>query len=269
MVAMKWPLLFLSLFSTLCAEIDYHKLIEQFPEMFGRRGCWKEGEIEIAINPDEIKRIEKITSQRFMRMGYSEEDAKKYSTCGVIVEDHYWIWIRDAVTFPGGIPGTYDRIIWKTGLTGPPGAVVFPILKNKKILVNVNFRHATRSWELELPRGGRQEKETPEQAAIRELQEETGCLAKNLIHLGDLAPETGVVSGIVPVYYAEVHDRKARHQDESEAIALNIEMSQEEIQKAFLKGYVIVQIKGHQTRVYCRDPFLTYALLQAKWKKLI
>lgn len=266
---MKWSVVLLGLFSHLCANVDYHKLIEQFPEMFGRTGCWKHGEIEIATHPDEIKKIEKLTTQRFIRMGYSEETAQKYSTCGIIAEDHYWMWIRDAVTFPGGIAGTYDRIIWKTGLTGTPVTVIFPVIENKKILVNVNFRHATRSWEIELPRGARRANETPEEAAMRELQEETGCCTKNLTHLGNLAPETGVISGIIPVYYARVNTRTAPHQDESEAIATHLELSEKDIEEAFQKGYIIVKIKGQLTKAYCRDPFFCYAYLQAKWKRLI
>jgi len=266
---MKYLTLLICVFSTLCASLDYHSLIEQFPETLGRRGSWEEGEIEIATQPSEIKKIENAATQRYIRMGYSKEDAKRYSTCGIIAEDHYCIWIRDAVTFPGGIPGTYDRITWKSSLTGPPGSIILPVLKNKKILVNVNFRHATRCWELELPHGFREEKETAEQAARRELKEETGCTAHKLIYLGDMAPHMGLMTTVVPVYYAEVASIDARHQDEGEAIALNIEMSQKEIQQAFEKGYVIIPIKGHETKVYCRDPSLTFALLQAKWKKLI
>ncbi|NGX59738.1 MAG: ADP-ribose pyrophosphatase [Chlamydiae bacterium] len=266
---MKWLIFLLSTFSLLCAEIDYHKLIAQFPEMLGRHGSWKQGEIEVATNPGEIKRIEKLSTQRFMRMGYSEEDAQKHSKCGVVADDHYWIWIRDAVTFPGGIPGTYDRMVWKSGLTGSPGACILPVLKNKKILVNINFRHATRCWEMELPGGARKEEETPEQSALRELKEETGCLGRNPIHLGDMTPDSGMICSILPVYYVEVYAQEARHQDESEAIALNIAMSEEEIQKAFLKGYIIIKIKGHETKVYCRNSFLSFALLQAKWRKLI
>lgn len=256
-------------FSVYSTELCYHNLIEQFPETFGRKGCWKQGEIEIATLPDEIKRIEKLSVQRFMRMGYSEEIAKSYSKCGIIAEDHYWMWIRDAVTFPGGIPGTYDRIVWKSGLTGTPGAVIFPVLQNHKVLVNVNFRHATRAWELEIPRGARKQKESGKEAATRELREETGCIASEMIFLGDLAPETGVITGTIPVYFASVENRKARHQDESEAIALNIEMSVEEIEQAFIKGYALIKIRDQLTKVYCRDPFLSYALLQSKLRKLI
>lgn len=266
---MKWFLLVIGSLSTLTADIDYHKLIADFPETLGRCGSWKQGEIEIASEPNEIHRIEKAVHARFKRMGYSKEDAKAYSTCGIIAEDHYWIWIRDAVNFPGGIPGTYNRIVMKSGLKGAPGSVVLPYLESKKILLNIQFRHATRSWELELPRGSREEGETPKDAAARELKEETGSVSNDLIFLGDLAPETGIMSGTIPVFFARVNKRYERHKEESEAIAKNCEMTEKEIEEAFLKGYAIIRIKGQLTKVYCRDPYLSFALLQAKWRKLI
>ncbi len=255
--------------SVLIANDDYHKLLDEFPETLGRHGSWRQGEIEIATSPDEIKKIQKHCYQKFLRKGYSKEVAEKYSTAGIITEDHYWIWVRDAVTFPGGIPGTYDRIILKSGLTGPPKAVVLPVLANNKVIVNISFSHATRSWEMELPRGSRESSETAEQAALRELKEETGYSAEKLIKLGTLAPETGVVSGIIPVYFSRVQQKKARHQEESEAIAINMELTLDEIQSAFDKGYLTADIKGDKTKVFCRDPFLSFAILQAMWKKLI
>ncbi len=266
---MKWLILAIGSFSTLTAAIDYHKLIADFPEALGRSGSWKQGEIEIASELDEIHRIEKTMQARFIRMGYSKEEAKSYSTCGIIAEDHYWIWIRDAVNFPGGIPGTYNRIVMKSGLKGSPGSVILPVLENKKVLLNIQFRHSTRSWELELPRGSREEGETAKDAAAREMKEETGSVSSDLVYLGDLAPETAILSGTIPVFFAKVKNRYERHKEESEAIAKNCEMTEKEIEEAFLKGYVIIRIKGQLTKVYCRDPYLSYALLQAKWRKLI
>jgi len=55
-----------------------------------------------------------------------------------------------------------------------PGVAVFPLLSNGKIVLHLNFRHATRSWELELPRGMIQENELPTDAALRELREGAG-----------------------------------------------------------------------------------------------
>ncbi len=255
--------------SAVFADSNYLSLLEKCTEALGRNGSWKQGEIEIATTPAEIQRIEKHSKQKLIRMGYSPQEAEKYSRVGVIGEDNYWIWVRDAVTFPGGIPGTYDRIIRKTGLTGPSGVVILPVLNNKTIIVNINFRHATRSWELELPRGRREKKETAEQAALRELKEETGCISSKLIYLGQLSPHSGIVSGTVPVYYSQVKEIKHRHQDESEAIEKNVEMTFDELREAFVKGYAIIEIKGIKTKIYCRDPFLSFAMLQAMWQKLI
>ena len=49
---------------------------------------------------------------------------------------------------------------------------------NLNIVVNLNYRHATRSWEIELPRGMRRSKESLREASARELKEETGYMGR-------------------------------------------------------------------------------------------
>lgn len=53
------------------------------------------------------------------------------------------------------------------------------------------FRPAVEQETLELPSGHVDQGETPEQAARKELLEETGFTAKELIHVGTLSPDTG------------------------------------------------------------------------------
>lgn len=67
-----------------------------------------------------------MQEDRLLKKGYSEEEAKEYSRIGVVQEDQYWIWLRDAVYFPKGV-GTNDRLLWKSQLKGISGVAILPV----------------------------------------------------------------------------------------------------------------------------------------------
>lgn len=247
----------------------YLKLFKDNPETFGPLGKWKQGEIEITVNPEQIRKIENQTRLRLMSKGVNESDAEKWSTVGIIAEDNYWIWLRDAVIFPSGVYGTYDRLMWKSGLNGAPGVAILPLLASKKIVVNVNYRHATRSWEIELPRGGRKTGESPEKAAARELKEETGYQIAKCTSLGMISPDSGTLMGLVPVFCGEVTHSGETFKEYSEAIHQNPAFTKDELKQGFAKGYIEMPINEEIVKVNCRDPFLTFALLQAEMKGLL
>lgn len=248
----------------------YLDLISKYPESFGPLGRWKQGEIEITLNPELIQKIENQMRYRMITKGVSEADAEKWSSVGVVAEDNYWIWIRDAVIFPSGVYGTYDRLMWKSGLFGGiPGVAILPLLSTKKIIVNINYRHATRSWEIELPRGQRKEGESIEKAAGRELKEETGYMISKCTHLGTMIPDSGTLMSQVPVICGEVSHSGESDKEYSEAIVQNPAFSKEEIKQGFNRGYIEVPIKGELVKVNCRDPYLAYAMLQAELKGLL
>jgi ADP-ribose pyrophosphatase len=248
----------------------YLKLLKDHPETFGPLGKWRQGEIEVTVNPEQIRKIENQTRLRLMSKGVQGSDAEKWSTVGVVAEDNYWIWLRDAVIFPSGVYGTYDRLMWKSGMGGSiPGVAIFPLLSTKKIIVNVNYRHATRSWEIELPRGEKRVGESLEKAAMRELKEETGYQLSKCTLLGTMAPDSGTLMSLVPVFYGEVSHTGETAKDYSEAIFQNPAFTKEEIKKGFARGYIEIPINEEIVKVYCRDPFLTFALLQAEMQGLL
>lgn len=71
-------------------------------------------------------------------------------------------------------------------ITMGPASMVFPITKDKKIVLVRQYKHGAGDIIIEGPAGIVDEDETPEQAAIRELEEEAGIKDEEskLIYLG-------------------------------------------------------------------------------------
>jgi ADP-ribose pyrophosphatase len=232
-------------------------------------GNFRDGEIEIVVSPEEIAQVQKVQETRLLKKGFSAEEAAEFSRVGVVNEDQYWIWLRDAVYFPKGIPGTYDRLIWKSELRKKhPGVAILPVLPSHEVVLVLHFRHATRSWELELPRGGLEAKETEEEAALRELKEETGFCASSVTLLGEMAIDTGVLSSVIPVFLAKVAGEEFSKLEYSEAIAKSVRLSKEELYEGLAQGFLEVSLNGEKKRAFLRDPFLTFGLIQAQIKSL-
>ncbi|MBT2408372.1 NUDIX hydrolase [Streptomyces sp. ISL-87] len=128
------------------------------------------------------------------------EPAAVAAAGGVLYQDPYVTLLRDPVRFPDGREGTYIRSI---GSTAEPGCVVLPLLDGEVVLIE-HFRHATRSWQWEIPRGfGTSGLADPANAA-KELREEIGATVLELIPLGVLHPDTGVLGDRVLLYAARI-----------------------------------------------------------------
>jgi ADP-ribose pyrophosphatase len=245
---------------------SYFSYMEKLPSL----GNYQEGEIEIIQDPLEIEFVQKIQEKRWLKKGFLESDAKEFSRIGVIAEDPYWVWLRDAVYFPNKIPGTYDRLVWKSELNqGRVGVAILPVLESGKLLLNLNYRHATRSWELELPRGRIDAAETLEEAALREMKEETGYVASSVVFLGDMAPDSGVLSSIIPVFLGRVVEKESANPEYSEAILGTFAFSKEEIKQGLCQGFLEISIQGERKRIPLRDSFLAFAILQAEIRDII
>jgi ADP-ribose pyrophosphatase len=246
---------------------NYVSYIEQLGQP---NGDYHNGEIEVVTNVTEAYQIQKTQEYRLLQKGFSEVDAVEFSRIGIVHEDQYWIWLRDAVYFPNKISGTYDRLLWKSALKSTyPGVAVLPVLPSGSVVLNLNYRHATRSWELELPRGGIQSDETPEEAASREIREETGCIASCITFLGNMAPDTGVLSSVIPVFMATIVAQEKSNPEYSEAIADVMSFTKDELKEGLMQGFLEISIQGATHQVPLRDSFLTFALFQAECRNLL
>lgn len=244
---------------------EYFAYVQQLHQAAGNSTL---GEIELVLDPAEIAKVEKVQQARLEKKGMSSSQAAEFARVGVVAQDTFWVWLRDAVYFPGKVPGTYDRLIWKSQLTAQStGVAVLPILPSGRIVLNLNYRHATRSWELELPRGGSKPSESAEQTARRELKEETGLEVGSMTFLGVIAPDSGALGSLVPVFVGHATSQGLSNREESEAIADVLSFTKEEIRQGLVKGTLSVVLNGQKQEVPLRDSFLTFALLQAELRK--
>lgn len=79
---------------------------------------------------------------------------------------------------------------------------VFAVTPNGTFPLVRQFRPAVEEFTLELPSGHVDLGESPEQAARKELREETGFVANELILLGSLSPDTGRLSNRLWCFFA-------------------------------------------------------------------
>jgi ADP-ribose pyrophosphatase len=225
---------------------EYLELMHRYPQSIGLSGDATKGEIELLDDAALIA----LAGQKTKR------------DVGILYQDRFWIWVNDPVKYSNGNIGVYGRIINRSSLNGFAGCAVIPCLKNGRIALNCNFRHSTRSWELEIPRGFIDPGETAEEAAQREVWEETGLIANNLALLGEMAPDTGQSNTIVTVYRAEIDEWSQATPQESEGIESIVFLNIAELKDALRNGSIVLNVKGEKRKVFVRDPFMTYGLFQ-------
>ena len=104
-----------------------------------------------------------------------------------------------------------------------PVIVVLPIDTNGAIVMVKQYRTPTERELLELPAGGIEPGETPEEAVIRELQEEIGYKPGNLVRLGGFYSAPGFTDEYLHAFLATdlvVSNMYAEDTDEIEIVRI-------------------------------------------------
>lgn len=171
------------------------------------------GTIEILLEQRLIEEAQSEARATRIAQGMSGEDIR----CGVLAQDPYMTFLRDAVRFADGQLGLYNRII-----EGPCVAVL-PVIDKKPVLIRI-FRHGLRKWLWEAPRGDVKRGESFSDAAKRELREEIDA---DVVRIEDLGPFTpgGASLGISAALCYAIIDRVgtvAAAESISEARAMEI-----------------------------------------------
>lgn len=172
------------------AQADYFAFAKDHPEQFVNP---PEGGFTILMNEAEIRKAEATVEQGLEAKGLPAEWAR----VGIVYQDQYGMILRDAVRFPGGALGTYIRFIG--GADGAPTTIVLPFYQGKVLLVR-RFRHATRTWHMEIPRGFGTKDISAEDNARSELAKEIGASVSCLVSLGPLGSDLESTE----LFYAEI-----------------------------------------------------------------
>jgi ADP-ribose pyrophosphatase len=172
---------------------EYLALVQKYPALFENPSddC-----ITVLLDRAEIVRVEEEVGQRLVKQGLPAAWAR----IGIVYQDQYITTLRDAVRFPDGTLGTYTRNVV---VDSTPGVIVLPMYQGQILLIR-HFRHATRSWHLEIPRGYGIPGASGEENARRELDEEIGGKCARLISLGQMHPDSGITSDNLELFYAEL-----------------------------------------------------------------
>jgi ADP-ribose diphosphatase len=158
----------------------YRALIRAQPDQFVNPS----GDIyEILLDDQPMERARRDARESRAAAGLPSDDTR----VGVLALDPYVTVLREAVRFADDTYGLYNRVLMTSG------TAVLPLFGDQIVLLD-RFRHGTRRWHLEAPRGTDSTEATRRDDAARELREETGAELIELIELGHLHSSSGCMN---------------------------------------------------------------------------
>ena len=120
----------------------------------------------------------------------------------------------DTVRLPNGHLTTREVI------DHPGGVAVVAIDENDNVLTVKQYRYVFSRVLEEIPAGKLERGEDPDEAALRELKEETGATPKRMTNLGKLLVSPGCYSEVLHLYLAEGLTFGEQNPDEDEFLEL-------------------------------------------------
>lgn len=156
--------------------------------------------LKIISNPDAIRQWKDEQQSKLTNAAKNPQ----WADVGIVFDDPYIVILRDLVEFPGGFRGGYIRLYNRAYLEGGAAGVVTLPVKDRKILLMHNFRHATRAWHWEIPRGFGEPGISAIDQARAEIKEEIGVETDELVNLGLYFNNTGLEGNPITLFLARI-----------------------------------------------------------------
>lgn len=120
----------------------------------------------------------------------------------------------------------------------PMSVIIFPVVDNKVMLIK-QYRHPVEEVLWELPGGFSENNESGTDAALRELEEETGYKFSRVKELGKTAANPGILNNYTYLFIAEgSYEKTKQQQDDNEDIQIQF-FSFEELIKMVKKNEIL------------------------------
>jgi len=183
----------------------YRTLLAERPDLFVQPD---DAVPRLLVDPDAIAAAEEAGSNGLASLGMDPT----WAEVGVVFEDQYLMVLRDAVDWGSGFLGTYIRLLPKTG-TDRAGVVVLALVDGEVVFVE-HYRHALRTWMLELPRGFGEPDADALADARRELAEEVAATIDHVEVVGRAHVDGGLTGSYVAAVVAHCRSvgRPAQHE---------------------------------------------------------
>ena len=206
---------------------EYIEFAKRHPELFSN----DQAMFKLEMDPDEIaawrdNRRKELADKKL---------PLEWADIGIILNDQKILILRDLVEFPDGHKGSYFRVMNQADLRGGQGAVVLPAMNSKYLLLR-QYRHPTRSWSYEVPRGFGEPEVPAEQQAEDEVKQETQGDIAELIDLGIYHSNTGLEGNKVKLYFEKL--KSIGKQAQNEGIESFRWVSLNELEKMIATGKI-------------------------------
>lgn len=154
-------------------------------------------------------------------------------------------FLNSKVVFKGNLLNVFaDKVELPNGKVASreyikhPGAVaVVPITQEGNIVLVRQYRYPIGNVLLEVPAGKLDKGEEPDICALRELEEETGYVAKSIKKIASIYTTPGFTDEVIHLYIAENLTLSNPHPDEDEFLDVEI-YSKEEIKTMIADGRI-------------------------------